>query len=90
MTFTEDMKLMTTKYMFLANVTNKYNGIDMLSCYLQLEGRVTHHAQGGVDILISHTAQCNPQLPKTILSYPTTQTWSFFCATMQNQMDLIS
>ncbi len=41
-TFIEGMKLMTTKDIFLANVTNKQD-IDMLSRYLQLEGYVTHH-----------------------------------------------
>ena len=55
-TFTEDMKLTTTKDIFLANGTNKQNAIGMLSRYLQLEGGVTHHAQGDADLLIAHTA----------------------------------
>ena len=54
--FNEDMKLTTTKDIFLANVTNKQNLIDMLSRYLQLGGCVTHHAQGDADLLIAHTA----------------------------------
>ena len=54
--FDEDMKLTTTKYIFLANVTNKHNFIDMLSRYLQLEGCVTHHTQGDADLLVAHTA----------------------------------
>ena len=50
------MQLTTTKDIFLANVTNKHNVIDMLSRYLQREGCVTHHARGGADLLIAHTA----------------------------------
>ena len=83
-TFTEDMSMTTTKDVFLANVTNNNNLIDMVSCYLHLEGCVTQHKQGDAGLLIAHT-QCNPQLRKTMLSYPTTLTWSFFCAFLQNQ-----
>ena len=54
--FNEEMKLTTPKVIFLANVTNKQNFIDMLSRYLQLDGCVTHHAQGDADLLTAHTA----------------------------------
>ena len=54
--FTEDMKLTTTEDIFLANVTNKQDFIDMLNRYLQREGCVKHHAQGDADLMIAHTA----------------------------------
>ena len=54
--FNEEMNLTTPKVIFLANVTNKQNVIDMLSRYLQLDGCVTHNAQGDADLLIAHTA----------------------------------
>ena len=56
MTSTEDMKLTTTKYIFLVNVTNKQNFIDMPSRYLQLEGCVTHHAHGDADLFSKQDA----------------------------------
>ena len=36
----------------------------------------------------AHSSAICMQLPKTTLSYPTTPTWSFFCATMENQLAL--
>ena len=54
--FNEDMKLTTTKDIFLANDRNNHNFIDMLSRYLQVEGCVMHHADSDADLLIAHTS----------------------------------
>ena len=42
-TFTGDMKLTMSKDVFLSNIANKQNFIDMLSHYLQLAGCLTEH-----------------------------------------------
>ena len=55
-TFTGDMKLAMSKDVFLSNVANKQNFIDMLSHYLQLAGCLTEHAEEDVDLLIAQTA----------------------------------
>ena len=45
-TFTGDVKLTMSKDVFLSNVANKHNFIDMLSHYLQLAGCLTEHGGG--------------------------------------------
>ena len=55
-TFTGDMKLTMSKEVFLSNVANKQNFIDMLSQYLQVAGCLTEHAEEVADLLIAQTA----------------------------------
>ncbi len=55
-TFTGDMKLTMLKDVFLSNVANKHNFIDMSSHYLQLAGSLTEHAEEDADLLIAQTA----------------------------------
>ena len=44
--FTGDVKLTMSNDVFLSNVANKHNFIDMLSHYLQLAGCLTEHGGG--------------------------------------------
>ena len=55
-TFTRYMTLTMSKDVFLSNVANKQNFIDMLSHYLQLAGCLTEHAEEDADLLIAQTA----------------------------------
>ena len=45
-----------SKDVFLSNIANKQNLIDMLSHYLQLAGCLTEHAEEDADLLIAQTA----------------------------------
>ena len=45
-----------SKDVFLSNIANKQNFIDILSHYLQLAGCVTEHAEKDADLLIAHRA----------------------------------
>ena len=55
-TFTGDMKFTMSKDVFLSNIANKQNFIDMLTHYLQLAGCLTEHAKEDADLLIAQTA----------------------------------
>ena len=66
-TFTGDMKLTMSKDVFLSNVANKQNFVDMLSQYLQLTGCLTEHAEGDADLLIAQTAVQSAALKNTVL-----------------------
>ena len=66
-TFTGDVKLMMSKDVFLSNVANKQNFIDMLSHYLQLAECLTEHAEEDVDLLISQTAVQSAATKNTVL-----------------------
>ena len=55
-TFRGDVKLTMSKDVFLSNVANKQNFIDMLSLYMQLAGCLTEHAEEDADLLIAQTA----------------------------------
>ena len=66
-TFTGDMKLTMSKDVFLSNVADKHNFIDMLSHYLQLAGCLTEHAEEDVDLLIEQTAVQSAATKNTLL-----------------------
>ena len=66
-TFTRDIKLTMSKDVFLSNVANKQNFIDMLSHYLQLAGCLTEHAEEDVDLLIEQTAVQYAATKNTVL-----------------------
>ena len=61
-TFTEDMKLTMSKDIFLTNVSNKQNFIDMLSYYQQLSGCLTEHAVGDAQTAVRSAATRNTVL----------------------------
>ena len=56
-----------TKNVFISNVTNKQNFIDMLSQYLQLAGCLTEHAEEDADLLIAQTAVQSAATKNTVL-----------------------
>ena len=66
-TFTGDVKLTMSKDVFLSNVANKQNFIDMLSHYLQLAGYLREHAEEDVDLLIAQTALQSAATKNTVL-----------------------
>lgn len=66
-TFTDDMKLTMKKDIFLGNLNNKQNFINMLSRYLQLSGCQTHHSQEDADLLIVQTAVSSANMRNTAL-----------------------
>ena len=66
-TFTGDVKLTMSKDVFLSNVTNKQNFIDMLSHYLQLAECLTEHAEEDADLLIAQTAVQSAATKNTVL-----------------------
>ena len=66
-TFTGDVKLTMSKDVFLSNVANKQNFIDMLSHYLQLAERLTKHAEEDADLLIAQTAMQSAAKKNTVL-----------------------
>ena len=56
-----------SKDVFLSNVANKQNFIDMLSHYLQLAGCLTEHAEEDADLLIAQTAMQSAATKNTVL-----------------------
>ena len=52
---------------FLSNVANKQNFIDMLSHCLQLAGCLTEHAEEDADLLIAQTAVLSAATKNTVL-----------------------
>ena len=56
-----------SKDVFLSNVANKQNFIDMLSHYLQLAGCLREHAEEDVDLLIAQTALQSAATKNTVL-----------------------
>ena len=66
-TSTGDMKLTMSKDVFLSNVANKQNFIDMLSHYLQRDGCLTEHAEEDADMLIAQTAVQSAATKNTVL-----------------------
>ena len=66
-TFTGDVKLTMSKDVFLSNVANKQNFIDMLSHYLQLAECLTEHAEEDADLLIAQTAVQSAATTNTVL-----------------------
>ena len=66
-TFTGDVKLTMSKDVFLSNVANKHNFIDMLSHYLQLAECLTEHAEEDADLLIAQTAVQSAAAKNTVL-----------------------
>ena len=66
-TFTGDVKLTMSKDVFLSNVANKQNFIDMLSHYLQLAGCLREHAEEDADLLIAQTALQSAATKNTVL-----------------------
>ena len=65
--FTGDMKLTMSKDVFLSDVANKQNFIDMLSHYLQLAGCFTDHAEEDADLLIAQIAVQSAATKNTLL-----------------------
>ena len=61
------MKLTMSKDVFLSNVANKQNFIDMLSHYLQLAGCLTEHTEEDADMLIAQTAVQSAATKNTVL-----------------------
>ena len=66
-TFTGDMKLTMSTKVFLSNVVNKQNFIDMLSHYQQIVGCPTEHAEEDDDLLIAQTAVQTAARTNTVL-----------------------
>ena len=66
-TFTGYVKLTMSKDVFLSNVANKQNFIDMSSHYLQLAGCLTEHAEEDADLLIAQTAVQSAATKNTVL-----------------------
>ena len=66
-TFTGDVKLTMSKDVFLSNVANKQNFIDMLSHYLQLAECLTEHAEEDAVLLIAQTAVQSAAVKNTVL-----------------------
>ena len=66
-TFTGDMKFTMSKDVFLSNVANKHNFIDMLTHYLQLAGCLAEHAKEDTDLLIAQTAVQSSATKNTVL-----------------------
>ena len=61
------MKLTMSKDVFLSNVANKQNFIDMFSHYLQLAGCLTEHAEEDADLFIEQTAVHSAATKNTVL-----------------------
>ena len=66
-TFTGYMKVTMSKDVFLSNVANKQNFIDMLTDYLQLAGCLTEHAKEDADLLIAQTAVQSAATKNTVI-----------------------
>ena len=66
-TFTGDVKFTMSKDVFLSNVANKQNFIDMLSHYLQLAECLTEHPEEDADLLIAQTAVQSAATKNTVL-----------------------
>ena len=66
-TFIGDVKLTMSKDVFLSNVANKQNFINMLSHYLQVAGCLTEHAEDDADLLIAQTAVQPAATKNTVL-----------------------
>ena len=56
-----------SKDVFLSNVANKQNFIDMLSHYMQLAGFLAEHAEEDADLLIAQTAVQSAATKSTVL-----------------------
>ena len=56
-----------SKDVFLSNVANKQNFIDMLTHYLQLAGCLTEHAKEDADLLIAQTAVQSAATKNTVI-----------------------
>ena len=78
-TFTGDMKLTMSKDVFLSNVANKHNFIDMLSHYLQLAGCLTEHAEEDADMLIAQSAVQSAAAKNTVLVADDTDLMILLC-----------
>ena len=78
-TFTDEMRMTAKKDVFLANVNNKHNFINMLSGYLQHSGCQTNHAQGNADLLIVQTAVQSVTTENTVLVGDDTDLIVLFC-----------
>ena len=61
------MKFTMSKDVFLSNVANKQNFIDMLTHYLQLAGCLTEHAKEDADLLIAQTAVQSAATKNTVI-----------------------
>ena len=80
------MKLTMSKDVFLSNVANKQNFIDMLSHNLQLAGCLTEHAEEDADLLIAQTAMHSAATKNTVLLADGTDLVILLCYYTQIQM----
>ena len=68
-----------SKDVFLSNVANKPNFIDMLSHYMQLAGCLTEHAEEDADLLITQTAVQSAATKNTVLVADATDLGILLC-----------